>query len=106
MSGDSPLAWPNMTSRHAQKSPPSARPRNARWKVCECALTKPGRLTDDDTPRSLLADELDACAAEQGLEVGDRLAVRVVRAQAAAVAEHGHGGALAGELDTLDLPRR
>src|ERR671922_2878182 len=43
MSGDSPLAWPNMTSRQAQKSPPSVRPRSARWNACECALTKPGR---------------------------------------------------------------
>src|SRR5918999_503987 len=31
-----------MTSRQAQKSPPSVRPRSARWNACECAFTKPG----------------------------------------------------------------
>ena len=32
----------SITSRHAQKSPPAARPRSARWNVWLCAFTKPG----------------------------------------------------------------
>jgi hypothetical protein len=34
-----------ITSRQAQKSPPSARPRKARWNPCECASTKPGSVS-------------------------------------------------------------
>ena len=32
----------SISSRQAQKSPPSVRPRSVRWNACECALTKPG----------------------------------------------------------------
>src|SRR5215211_3342299 len=42
MSGVRPRACPNMTSRQAQKSSPSARPRMARWNAWLCALTNPG----------------------------------------------------------------
>ena len=42
-----------MPSRQAQKSPPAARPRSARWNAWLCAFTKPGsvtaRGTGDDT---------------------------------------------------------
>src|SRR5687767_12199503 len=48
-----------MPSRHAQKSPPAARPRRARWNVWLWALTKPEsaavRGTGDDT--NLRTDE-------------------------------------------------
>lgn len=33
------------SSRQAQKSPPPARPRRARWNVCVCALTNPGNVS-------------------------------------------------------------
>src|SRR5215218_3975527 len=42
MSGVRPRACPNMTSRQAQKSSPSARPRMARWNAWLCTFTNPG----------------------------------------------------------------
>ena len=55
----------SIPSRHAQKSPPAARPRSARWNAWLCALTKPGsetaRGTGDDT--NLRGDELRAVSA-------------------------------------------
>src|SRR5919201_5080406 len=41
-----------MDERHAQKSPPSARPRKARWKAWLWALTKPGSVRVSATPVS------------------------------------------------------
>ena len=38
-----PPASASIASRQAQKSPPSVRPRSARWNAWQCALTKPGR---------------------------------------------------------------
>jgi CDP-diacylglycerol--glycerol-3-phosphate 3-phosphatidyltransferase len=34
-----------MAMRHSQKSPPSVRPRSARWNAWLCAFTKPGRVS-------------------------------------------------------------
>src|SRR3954453_8888339 len=41
-----------MVSRHAQKSPPSVRPRSARWNAWQCASTKPGIRGGSRTPVS------------------------------------------------------
>src|SRR6266508_5536051 len=99
MSGDRPLACPNMTSRQPQKSSPSARPRRARWNACECAFTKPGRVSRPDTQRSLLADEPHACPLEQALEVDHRVLAGVARPQPAAVPKDGDRGLAGLQLD-------
>ena len=41
----------SIASRQAQKSPPSVRPRSARWKAWLCALTKPGIVSRFATRR-------------------------------------------------------
>ena len=71
----------SMPSRHAQKSPPAARPRSARWNAWLWALTKPGsvttRATGDDT--NLRADaelELGLRAAPPAAQRADAAAVR------------------------------
>ena len=43
VSGVCRSASASISSRQAQKSPPPARPRSARWNVWLCALTKPGQ---------------------------------------------------------------
>ena len=43
-----------MNSRQAQKSPPPARPRSARWNEWLCALTKPGRVRRSFTAHTIL----------------------------------------------------
>src|SRR5919106_864757 len=91
-----------MAPRHAQKSSPSARPRSARWKAWECALTKPGRVRRAGTSSSLLAHELDASTVEQLLEIVHGFLARVVRPQPAAVAKDRHGRVPGAELHTLD----
>ena len=40
-----PFGLRSISSRHAQKSPPPARPRSARWNVWLCALTNPGNVS-------------------------------------------------------------
>ena len=49
----------SIVSRQAQKSPPAARPRSARWNVWLCAFTKPGR-------RSVPATRGDASRVDPG----------------------------------------
>ena len=39
-----PAASSSIVSRQAQKSPPAARPRSARWNAWQCAFTKPGSV--------------------------------------------------------------
>src|SRR4051795_12148386 len=51
-SGVCAAASASMVSRHAQKSPPSVRPRSARWNAWQCAFTKPGIRGRSCTPVS------------------------------------------------------